>query len=151
MITYKKIEADVTAKLRGMAQRASAVRGFMIRNIYPMYQNAQRERWMTENTSEFSRWEKLDPIYAARKRKEFAEYEGGGTKMLIATGKLFHSVIGPGEGFRMVATNTGLTIATSIEYAPFVNEKRPFREWSPRTIKKMRDAIADFMLKGDER
>lgn len=119
----------------------------MNRNVVRAYQNLQRKRWMTENESEGRKWEPLNPTYAKAKRKKWAAAPGGGRKMLIASGKLYQSVIGPGEGFRKVATPRQLIISTSVEYAVHVNEARPFTRWSRESIAEFQRMIKDFIFK----
>lgn len=140
--------AGITKYLKGLQQREKALAGYLNRNVLEQYRNLQRKRWMTENTSEGKEWAKLNPTYAAWKKKRFATYPGGGTKKLIASGTLFLSVIGPGKGFRKVTTPRSLFLATTIEYAPHVNELRPFTEWSKRSQKEIVDGVARFIFKG---
>lgn len=125
------------------------MQGFLNRDVVEAYRNIQRKRWVTENASEggeSKRWAALNPAYAKRKLTQFAGYEGAGKKMLIATGKLYKSVIGPGAGFRKVATNKTLTISTSVEYAQHVDEARSFTTYSKASILGLRKMIRDFMF-----
>lgn len=127
--------------------RANSIESYLNRVVVDQYQIVQRKRWMTENASEGQRWEALNPIYAASKLTRFKSYEGGGTKMLIATGKLFKSVIGPGAGFRKVTTPRSLTISTTNEYAEYVDEVRPFTRYSRETIKKINQGVFDYITR----
>lgn len=142
----KHVEKGILNRLDGMLDRQKSLRSFLDRNVYRIYQNVQRQRWMEEGASEGAHWERLNPAYAKRKLTLYKEYEGGGSKMLIATGKLYKSVIGPGEGFRKVVTDRSLTIATTIKYAPFVDEARSFTTYSQSTRARFRKAIGQFVF-----
>lgn len=146
MIKLKAVQDGITISLNAMLDRGAAMQSFLNRNIFRMYQNAQRDRWMTENESQGDLWKRLTPAYAERKKKLYATYEGGGEKMLIATGKLFKSVIGPGDGMRKIVTNKSLFIATGVEYAGFVDDARTFTKWSPGFRAKIQKAINDFVI-----
>jgi hypothetical protein len=136
----------ISNKLKLMIDRGKSMQTFLNRNIYKMYQNAQRERWMSKNESEGSRWLKLDSRYAKYKREKYAAYEGAGTKILIATGALFHAAIGPAQGQRKIVTNSKLYISTAIPYAGYVNEARNFTKWGSKTMRDINKAIKDFVF-----
>jgi hypothetical protein len=68
--------------------------------------------------------------------------------MLIATNKLFKSVIGPGNGFRKVTTPKTLTLSTSVEYAKHVDEARSFTDFGDKTMSEIYGGIAKFIFKG---
>lgn len=108
--------------LMNLLDRSKAAQTFLMRNIYRMYQNFQRERWMTEGSSEGNKWDSLSTIYASRKRiiygggpkyewiggqgegrpwrlaGSWPSYPGAGTKIMIATGRLESAAVGPGGG-----------------------------------------------------
>ena len=146
--SIKTVSDGITKMLRGMRQREKALMGNFNRNLLEKYRNQQRKRWMTENASEGQPWAALDPTYASRKRRQFAGYPGRGTKKLIATNRLFESVIGPGKDFRKIVTPRGLYIATVTPYAKYVSEDRNFTDWSQRSIRERNKGIADFIFKG---
>lgn len=147
--TLSTVSDGISKMLRGMRQRERAMQGYLNRNVLEQYRNIQRERWMTEGKSEGGvKWTRLNAAYARRKRKIYAQYEGAGTKMLIATGKLFKSVIGPGEGFRKVVTPTRLYLATTVDYASYVNEARNFSTLGPESEHEIKQGIAQFLFKG---
>jgi len=150
-VSLKTVSNGIQKNFEGMLKRENAMQSFFSRNIYAMYQNAQRKRWETENFSEGRGWEPLEPRYADWKRSKFAAYEGSGTKMLIATGKLYKAVIGPGSGQKKVVTNKGITISISTPYAWPVDAVRPFTEWSEKTAHEMMKAISDFIFKNIQR
>lgn len=142
----------ITRQLQGYINRANALEGYLNRVVVEQYRNIQRSRWMTENASEGDRWEALNPSYAARKRKAYARYEGSGTKMLIATGKLFKAVIGPGAGFRKITTPRSLTISVSgVDYAEYVDEARTFTTYSDKSVREIREGVARFVIRNQIR
>jgi hypothetical protein len=142
------VKDGISKYLKEMRQREKALQGYLNRNVLEQYRNAQRKRWMTENASEGTVWTRLNPGYAARKKKQFTAYEGRGTKMLIATNTLFKSVIGPGNGFRKLTTPRTLTLSTSVEYARHVDAARSITEFGPKTMSEIYGGIAKFVFKG---
>lgn len=141
------VSDGITKMLKGMRQREKALQSYLNRNVLEQYRNLQRRRWMTENASEGTPWSSLNPDYARRKLRVFAAYPGAGTKKLVATGKLYQSVIGPGEGFRKIATPRSLYIATTVGYAKYVDEKRSITEWGDQSIAEIRLSVAQFVFK----
>lgn len=151
MITVKAIETGAFDRIDAMIRRAkpSATRSFLDRNVLQWYRNVQRKRWITENESEGMRWAPLQPAYRRRKLRVFAGYPGGGSKTLIATGRLLASVIGPGPDFRKVTTDRTMIIATVVPYAPHVNEDRTFTTYGEASIKRLAAAYARFLSRGE--
>lgn len=148
-VTLKTVSNGINKMLQGMRQREKALMGYFNRNVLEQYRNLQRNRWMTENVSESGiEWHKLSDDYAARKRKQFAAYPGQGTKKLVATNRLFKSVIGPGKDFRKVVTARGLYIATVTPYAKYVDEDRSFTTWSKKSEQELKLSVARFIFKG---
>lgn len=145
-VSLKTVKDGITVNLKGLLDRGRAMQSFLNTNIYQMYQNIQRERWMTENASETEGWKSLSTKYAAYKLKKYAGSEYGGDKMLIATGDLFKAVIGPGSGQRKMVTNTKLYISTDIPYAGYVDEKRNFTNYGQDSKDKFNNAIKDFVF-----
>lgn len=145
-VGVRRLSKKIDQRLEGFLDRSKSVRAFLIRNIYPMYQNVQAKRWKTENASEGGKWQPLESGYEARKKTQFAQYPGAGKKMLIAKYKLFPSVIGPGNGFRMVVDDTKLFLYTSTPYAEYVNAKRPFDTYTKATRAKFRRALKDYII-----
>ena len=123
--------------------------GYFNRNVLEQYRNQQRKGWMTENVSETGKeWDKLDQTYAKRKLTQFASYPGGGRFKLVATNRLFESVIGPGKDFRKVVTPRGLYIATVTPYAKYVDKDRNFTTWSKKSERERSLSVAQFVFKG---
>jgi len=146
--SLKTVSNGITRMLNGMRQREKALQGYFSRNVLEQYRNLQRRRWMTENASEGQPWAALNSAYASRKRRQFASYPGRGTKKLVATNRLFESVIGPGKDFRKIATARGLYVATVTPYAKYVDEDRNFTTWSKQSIGEINRGIAQFIFKG---
>lgn len=148
MITTKTIYNGAQKTLRDMLTRERALQSYLNRNVVEQYRNIQRKRWMTQGDSEGSPWRALDPVYAARKKRVFAGYPGGGTKMLIATNRLITGVIGPGGDFRKVTTPRSITIGTVTPYAKYVDEERTFTSFSSASLREIYTGIGQFLFKG---
>ena len=146
-VTFEKAQDDIFKYLQGITQRSKSIEGFLNRNVYPEYQNQQRERWETENTSQGTQWRPLEDKYKKYKAKKFMSYEGRGTKLMIATGRLQRSVIGPDGDHRKLVTPKTLEIATTVEYAKYAAEKRPIMKFSKQNVQKMLDMIVDYIDK----
>lgn len=135
-----------------MLRVGNRVDAALAREIYRIYQNAQRARWMSENKSEGRPWKALNPTYQVKKIKRFAAYPGGGRKMLIATGALQASVIGTDtKHHRRLIERNRMVVATTLPYAAYVAEVRPFMEFGKATKAKIRAAIKKYwvgLLKG---
>ena len=148
----KKIDDKVTARLDKMLDRSKTMRSFLNTQVYSTYKKKQINRWQTEGASEGSQWYALDPAYKKYKAEKYAKYPYSGTKMLIATGKLFQAVVGEGgEGaqfHRKVVTDTMLSIfivkGSDFEYPQFVDDQRPFTIWSDATIHEIKKMVSDY-------
>lgn len=140
------VEKGIERALAGYINRDRAMQSFLNRNVVEAYRNIQRKRWMTENESEGKRWEKLNPKYAEYKKKKWAGAPGGGRKMLVASGDLVQSVIGPGAGFKKIATPRQLVISSGVKYAKYVDESRTFTEFSQKSLNDIRKMIAEFLF-----
>lgn len=147
MISMQFKARGITEFLKGVTMRAGSLQSFLNKNVVKQYQNIQRKRWMTENNSETGQWQPLTVEYAKAKKRRFASYAGKGEKLLIATGKLQKSVIGPGDGFRKIATPRSLIISTSVEYAPYVDEARSFSSYGRESVAEINRMIKDFVFK----
>lgn len=123
-------ENKIMNRLNDMIKNVKDVRGFLERVVYPTYLKAQRRRWMSENQTDghgdLGGWDPLNPAYARRKKIRWAAAPGGGTKMLIASGRLFKAVIGEGPGHRKIVSERSIIIGVDIPYAKHVNARRPF-------------------------
>jgi len=136
--------------------RPEAIRGFFMRIILPLYKNAQRERWMSENASEGEQWMQLtSEAYAKRKKKIAAEksYPGGGTKLMILSGALVGAATGDGPGLYAIASGTQFTIGIDIgqvDYAGYASEKRPTMKFSDETIASWTEPLSKFIFGGEK-
>lgn len=150
MIKIKSFDGKVSNRLNEMVAHGKDIRPILNLNVYRIYQNAQRERWKTEGASQGMAWDKLNPKYAERKKILFREYPGKGTKMLIATGRLYKSVIGPGDKsneHRKIVEARRLTILTTVPYAKHVDELRSISKFDKATIDKVKDVIRRYLMK----
>lgn len=148
MSLMKKVESGITSKCAKLVKKANAMQGFLNTVVYKEYQNAQRKRWITENVSEGKQWSALNAEYVKRKRRLFAAYEGGGNAMLIATGRLYKSIIGPSPDHRKITTTKSLTIYSTVPYTEFVNKKRDFTEFGRAFEKRIQEKLHSYFFKG---
>jgi len=129
----------------------AALQTWMNRNGYPMYKNAQKQRWITQNASEGATWKEVTPKYQKWKDHKFATDPGnypGGKRILVLTGKLADSVMGRRLDFhRAVFTERGFSVATTLPYAKYVNDVRPFVGFSDRTENRIKESLRMFVLK----
>lgn len=147
MITYKALDKSIQNSLLDLIRKGSNLNALLNRNIYQLYQNAQRQRWMTENASEGSPWVKLNPDYERVKRRIYANEEHGGRKILIASGRLYKSVIGPSPDHRKIVGNNKLIIKTVVDYAKYVDQARTFTTFGQPTIDKIKKTISEYLMK----
>jgi hypothetical protein len=133
-------------RLSGMLNRAGLVRGWLNRVAYPKIIAAQRRRWITEGGSEGQVWAPLNPMYATRKLRKFADYPGGGRKMLIATGRLVDGMTGDNtaDHYKMVTDRT-LETGTTIDYARYVSEKRNIVDLSEETKQDLIEGLSKYL------
>lgn len=147
-VTLKKVQAGIEKRLEEMMDRSRALRTYFLTQIYPYYQNLQRTRWMTEGSSEGPAWKAINPLYAAYKRTRFVSYDGHGTKMMIATGRLFKSVIGPGADHTVRVDDRSITIGTTVEYAKFAGKIRPIFKFKKSEISAMKRGVFTYIKTG---
>lgn len=167
-VSFDDQENAITARLNSYILKAKDARALLNGPILSVYQNAQIQRFQTENASETGQWEPLstkplfyywgtDPDlkgyfaggYAEWKKRKYAGYPGGGEKIMIATGALSEAAIGRGAGFRKVVTTRSLMVSVddeTIPYAKYAAMHRPFMNFGGNTINQMKDMIKDFML-----
>jgi len=145
-VSFGSKDDSVEMKLAGMIDRGKAMRSFLNRNIYRIYQNAQRKRWFTENASEGKAWDTVKEPYRTYKLKKYASYDGSGSKTMVATGALFKAVVGPSNGQYKIVTDHSMTISTSIEYAKYADIARSFTTWGDEFKNKIKQSINDFLI-----
>lgn len=124
----------------------SSVRGWLNRVAYPEIINAQLRRWQSEGASEGEKWQALNPAYARSKLKRFADYPGGGRKMLIATGRLVDSMTGRSEEGRKIVQETKLTIVSTVPYGEYVDEVRDITSLSEKTVDRLIDSLIAYLV-----
>lgn len=146
----KSIDQAVTKNLQAKLKRARLITGFLNRVIYPMYQNAQRLRWVSQNTSEGTQWAELtSKSYIARKAIMFASFPGGGKELMIASGTLFASVTGDDLTYhKKIIQGNSMQIYTSVPYAPYADLARNFSKLGQNTLDSMKQACIDYLTKG---
>lgn len=146
----KILTNGIEKKLDAMVKRSNQMDSYLNRNVYQTYQNTQRQRWMTENASFPSgTWNRLNPTYQIRKKKQFAQYDGGGQKMLIATGALYKDVIGGGDNHKKIVDHRRITISTTNAYAVYVDKERDFTRFPRTFFDEIKKDMARFVSKGD--
>lgn len=163
MTGIEEVGKDFETTMNGLLSRAKSFKGAAAR-IYKLYQKFQTERFQTQNASEGGEWEQLTDVYKKSKLKRFQTYPGNGTKMLIATGTLAGSVIGPGAPFategisahRAIFTDTYMQISIDtsgsnaqgkkFDYPKYVNEKRPFMKFSQNHIDQMKTLLQKYVV-----
>ena len=151
----RALTKGIQDQLEGMVKRANLVPGYLDRVIYKEYQNAQRTRWKTENEGddfEGGMWDTLDPEYETWKIAKYGSNPmGHGEKILIASGRLFFGVVGPGPDHQKIVGERSIRINTSVPYATHVDEKRTFTQWSPRFYSRLGKGLTDYLTKAIEK
>jgi len=166
MITAKGFtinETSITQMFNNMLSRTKLADGWLNRVAVPLLYEVQRQRWMTENTSEGDQWAPLNPVYARYKLKRYGggpkrdggtwpNYPGSGTKLMIATGRLVDSMSKPGgDGVKMVqrmGTTTRLTLGTLLDYAKYPNATRNFTDLSQSTVDNITEQYVAYVKGG---
>lgn len=148
-VTFKTTSNKIEATLQSMVSKAKNPIPFLRRVIYPMYQQAQLNRWQTENSSETGQWMPLNTKYSEDKKRRYAGFPGGGNAIMIATGKLSKAAFGQTSDLKRVITTSGMILTIddgSIPYAKYAALKRPFMTFGGNTIGMFQDAIRKWML-----
>ncbi len=156
----KKIQDDLEPRLKQLLTRAQSSKASA--RLYPLYQKLQTQRFMTEGASEGYPWPSLKKEYETYKKKKYAEYPGGGRKLLIATSTLAGAVIGPGSPFngtdkhraifrpyqmQISVEQSGTNAAgKKFNYPQYVAEKRPFMKFSPKSVQLLKDALKQYLI-----
>lgn len=159
-----KTSDTITERLNLIIKKGKDPRAFLSRVAYPLYQSHQMKRWMTEGESEGETWPRINKEYELYKKKKFSSYPGSGTKMLIARGNLFESVVGkhlgdsdPKEGsmssiggikgHNVVFADKSMTISTELQFAKYVNETRKMFKFRDQFRKEIRNKYANWIMK----
>lgn len=137
--------------LESMVKRGRSASAFLARVIYPSYQKAQAQRWITEGSSQGSHWDPIQLSYAERKKKKYAQFPGSGNALLVGTGALLDAATGRGKGALLTITDTSMIYGIShqaIPYAGFVNEKRDIITFSSETRLDWKRKIIAYLKRG---
>ncbi len=154
----QNFERQVDAQLKALLDPQRLFEGWANRELMDIYGRAQLKRWQTEGASERDKWKPLNAEYAKRKRKRFRDYPGKGTKMLVATGRLLASIL-PEEqrgiaggaaakgDFRKLIERRRVTLATTVEYAPWVDEVRSFTKFGAEFGKSVAESFRKYLMR----
>lgn len=151
MAGLKKLQDNVTKTLERMTKSPSFFPQYVTRYFQPEFIEVQQRRFMTTNESEGSHWDALNPVYAAFKKRKYADSFGHGTQINIASGRLFKSLtLQQGADWQRLLSDTTVIFNFNIEYAKYVDERRPILEFAPTTLeqfkKNFRKRMQDFWL-----
>lgn len=146
-----EVENNVRDSLEGMISRGRSVSTYLNRVIFRKFQKEQNERWQTQNASQGESWNSLNPVYERYKKKKFASYEGGGSKMMIATGKLSQGAraVDPSYFYKLISDTQfiiGINTGT-VAYAGYAGDARPFMSFSDDTLIEWKSGIRDYITK----
>lgn len=158
----KELTNTIRTQVEQTLSRAENGRAWLARVAYPAYQNAQVERWQTQNTGRFSfggRWLDNSSRYKNWKRKGYANYPGSGRFVMIATARLVSSVIGQAGGafvnnqdglaqHRRIIGPRSLEVFTTVDYANKVAEKRPFMQFSEEFYRSLQGDYQTWITRG---
>lgn len=154
VVSISAASRSIETALKGMVDRAKLAEGYLNRVVYREYQNAQRERWVSENAgSDFKGgiWDRLTIAYQEMKFREFYDYPGHGEKMLIATKRLFDATVGPPGGTATEHTklvdNHSIRVLVSVPYAKYVDEHRTFTQWSEIFYRRIYGGLKDYLVR----
>lgn len=143
--SFRVLSDQITQRLKEMVTLADDSSGWLNRNLWRMYVNAQTQRWKTEGESENDPWPALSPKYAKYKLKAFKRYPGKGKRMMVATNRLLKSVVGKSSDTRKIVTKRTLRVMTAVEYAEYADEARNFTEFSRKFNRKMRREYLKYL------
>lgn len=150
----KALENKILSKLDSMLDQVGKTRAFLERVVYPTYLRAQMKRWMSEGRTDgygsLDPWKPLSARYKAWKLTRWASAPGGGTKTLIASGRLYAAVMNKGPGHRKLVSDRSIIIGVDVPYAKYVNADRPFFIFSDEMMVGLKDKYAKFVNKRQE-
>lgn len=146
------VEDKVSGRLNQMINSLGFKRQYLQTRALPKYFKAQRQRFITENATQGTRWEPLNDVYAAYKKKKFADFPGGGRKMMIATGRLMQSLTSAeSPDFRKLVTDSALIVSTAVEYAKYPAETRPIMEFNQAFVDDIKADYKQWLLKSGKK
>jgi hypothetical protein len=130
--SFIKTRDDIAKDLEAIAERGASFQSYFNHILYPLYQNAQIERWESQNATQGETWAPITPVYAKQKKKKFASYPGAGTVLMVATEELYRAARGEGNSLKM-ADDTMLRVSIDLDalpYAKYPGVMRPFMLFS---------------------
>ena len=153
-VTLKMVTNPIKDWQESLLSRERAVQSFIVRVLYPYYKKLQIERWKSENSSQGENWRPISKkwidIKTKDKQKDPSGFPGG-SAILIHSSTLFKSVTGLDQTYhRAEFTNTSMKIATTLDYAKWVAQDRPFMNFSDDSIDEMKKKFTDWWIKGKE-
>lgn len=161
MAFIKKVIDEIEQSLDAMVQRGKKMEGYLNRVVYGQYQAAKAREWETEGQSEGATWKSINKDYERRKKIRFADAPGAGAHLLIATGRLVSSVIGPSSEWtvfdvkgaakdhRKKVERKSITISTVVPYAEYVNQEREFVGLGDDSQALIFKGLAKYMITGE--
>lgn len=146
---FYKVRDDFEQLPKKALSLEAAIQGWFMRNLLPMYKNAQIQRWMTQNASEGETWKPISSSWIKRKQalkiKDEERYPGG-QAVMIFTKTLFKAVTTIDRKFsRVLATSKTFTVATTLPYAKYANAQRPFVGFGKSTDDKFKNEMTKFI------
>lgn len=146
---FSKIRDDSKSLNKNALSLEASIRSWAARIGYPLYINAQKQRWITQNASEGATWKSLSPSYLSwktLKQKQAPEQYPGGKRVLVLTGSLFNSVTGKDKSHhKALFLKSGFSVSSTLPYAKHVNEVRPFVGFGDVTNDKIKNSATKFI------
>lgn len=148
----KVLMGGITQDLSKILDRERLGAGYANRVIYKIYKNRQRTRFQTENESEGEKWKPLDADYEKKKRIKFAEFDGKGQNIMVATGRLKAAVTGDRskKEHRKIVLDKKLQVNWTTPYAEYTEDVRPVNVWSEKLDARMYEGYVIYILSGVE-
>jgi len=145
-VNSQMVAENALKRLLELKSRVKNVKAILNRVVYPMYIEAQLERFKTEGESEQMRWKPLTKRYQEYKLKKFAKYPYKGRRMGVATGRLLKSLVDKrsGEHYKIVREQS-LTVGTRVSYAKYFDDKRTISKWRPEFIKTIKKTVLEYL------
>lgn len=147
---FKRLVNEVFTRQEAMVQVQSASVTFFRRALYPLYRIKMEQRWISQNASEGQTWKSVSEKWKEKKialrNKDAAKYPGG-DKLMVFTSTLFKAVVGRDKTYhRLAITPKEMKVSTTLPYAPYVNDVRPFTGFGDVTNDEIRTKLSRFLL-----
>lgn len=150
--SFETTKNGVQMGLEGIIRRGKSVSAYLNRVLFPLYQQAQINRWQSQNSSQTGQWAELKPSYVKIKAKKFASYPGAGQAIMVATGKLAAGAQARDTAlYYKLITDQSFTISVNrgaIPYAQYPGVMRPYMSFNEDTILTWKAGIRDYICKG---